>query len=132
MDSGSATIATVRPGNGVGAQAVEPIALAEDRDQLGREQVGKGRFAAVSARGRGSVHPLIPEQRNCEQILADLPLFPIARLCGGSMRQVTSFSPTMPATISPTQPSRSAVAGSANRMMPRITVPTAPMPVQTA
>ncbi len=34
--------------------------------------------------------------------------------------QVTSFSPTMPARISPTQPRRSAVAGSANRIMPRI------------
>ncbi len=46
--------------------------------------------------------------------------------------QVTSFSPTMPATISPMQARRAAVAGSPNSAMPRIAVPTAPMPVQTA
>ena len=44
----------------------------------------------------------------------------------------TILSPTIPATISPMQPSRIAVAGSANRMIPRIAVPAAPTPVHTA
>ncbi|MBA3518316.1 MAG: alpha/beta hydrolase, partial [Rhizobiales bacterium] len=46
--------------------------------------------------------------------------------------QATSFSPIKPATISPMQASRSAVAGSPKRTMPRIAVPTVPMPVHTA
>lgn len=45
---------------------------------------------------------------------------------------VTSFSPTIPATIKATQASRAALEGSPKSAMPRITVPTAPMPVQTA
>ncbi|MGY3459562.1 PiT family inorganic phosphate transporter [Bradyrhizobium sp. LM3.4] len=48
------------------------------------------------------------------------------------LHQVTSFSPTIPATISPMLARRNAVAGSPNRMMPSVAVPTAPMPVQTA
>ena len=48
------------------------------------------------------------------------------------LRQVTSFSPTIPATISPMLARRNAVAGSPNRTMPSVAVPTAPMPVQTA
>jgi PiT family inorganic phosphate transporter len=47
-------------------------------------------------------------------------------------RQVTSFSPAMPATISPMLARRNTLAGSLNRMMPSAAVPTAPMPVQTA
>ncbi len=38
----------------------------------------------------------------------------------------------MPDTISATQASRAAVAGSPNSTMPSATVPTAPMPVHTA
>lgn len=38
----------------------------------------------------------------------------------------------MPVTIRPTQTSRATVAGSRNRKIPSATVPTAPMPVQTA
>ncbi len=42
-------------GQGVGAQAVQPITLAQDGDQLRGEQVGKSRFAAV-ARRHSRVH----------------------------------------------------------------------------
>ena len=45
---------------------------------------------------------------------------------------VTSFRPTMPATMSAMQPRRSASRDSPNRNMPKRAVPTAPMPVQTA
>ncbi len=38
----------------------------------------------------------------------------------------------MPHTISAMQPMRAAVAGSLKSMMPRIAVPTAPIPVHTA
>ncbi|EEF93747.1 hypothetical protein CATMIT_01619, partial [Catenibacterium mitsuokai DSM 15897] len=43
-----------------------------------------------------------------------------------------SFRPTRPATISTMLAMRSAVAGSLNSTMPRMTVPTAPMPTQIA
>ena len=46
--------------------------------------------------------------------------------------QAVSFRPTIPARMRPTQTSRATVAGSPNRMIPNKTVPTAPMPVQTA
>lgn len=52
--------------------------------------------------------------------------------CFRCFRQDTSFSPTMPATISPMLARRNAAAGSPNRMIPSAAVPTAPMPVQTA
>ena len=52
--------------------------------------------------------------------------------CCCSADQVTSFSPTIPATISPMQARRTAVAGSPNNAMPSSAVPTAPMPVHTA
>ena len=38
----------------------------------------------------------------------------------------------MPVTIRPMQASRTAVAGSPSSQMPRIAVPTVPMPVHTA
>ena len=41
-----------------------------------------------------------------------------------------SFSPMMPATISPMHTRRAAVAGSWNSHMPTNAVPTAPMPTQ--
>ena len=44
----------------------------------------------------------------------------------------TSFSPTIPATISPMQASRSALADSPNSTMPSSAVPIVPMPVQIA
>ena len=47
-------------------------------------------------------------------------------------RQVTSFSPAIPATMRPMHPSRMRVAGSPSSQMPNSAVPTAPMPVQTA
>jgi hypothetical protein len=47
-------------------------------------------------------------------------------------RGVSTLSPTMPATISPMQPSRSAVAGSRKRTTPSTAVPTVPIPVHTA
>jgi hypothetical protein len=43
-----------------------------------------------------------------------------------------SFSPRIPATISPMQTSRAGAADSENSTMPRMAVPTAPMPVQMA
>ena len=45
---------------------------------------------------------------------------------------VTSFSPTIPDTISPTHTRRIAVAGSLNNTTPSAAVPTVPMPVQIA
>ena len=45
---------------------------------------------------------------------------------------VTSFSPTMPARMRATHPSRRKSALSLNSRMPTITVPIVPMPVQTA
>lgn len=45
---------------------------------------------------------------------------------------VTSLSPTIPAMMSPAQNNRPAVAGSPNKPIPSSTVPTAPIPVQTA
>src|SRR3954447_6023083 len=44
----------------------------------------------------------------------------------------TIFSPTMPATMSPMKSRRKTSRDSLNRTMPRMAVPTAPMPVQTA
>jgi GNAT superfamily N-acetyltransferase len=49
-----------------------------------------------------------------------------------SLGQVTSFRPTMPDRIRPIEASRSIVAGSPSRTMPRIAVPIAPIPVHTA
>ena len=46
--------------------------------------------------------------------------------------QLASFRPTIPATISPMLARRAVVAGSWNNTIPRITVPTAPTPTQTA
>lgn len=59
---------------------------------------------------------------------------PLPREASAGWRQpgVASLSPTMPAMMNPTLTSRSALAGSANSTMPRITVPTAPTPTQTA
>jgi len=51
---------------------------------------------------------------------------------GSAFDQLRNFSPAMPATIRPIEARRAAVAGSPNRYMPRIAVPTVPMPVQTA
>ena len=45
---------------------------------------------------------------------------------------VVSFKPAIPPTIIATNNRRSAVAGSPNSTMPRITVPVAPIPVHTA
>ena len=50
----------------------------------------------------------------------------------GHTHPCVSFNPTIPARIIATHSSRAAVAGSWNSTMPRMTVPTAPMPVQTA
>ena len=50
----------------------------------------------------------------------------------GTPQSVTTFNPTIPATISPTHASRASVAASPNSAIPRITVPTAPIPVHTA
>src|SRR6185437_7043996 len=59
-----------------------------------------------------------------------------ADLLGGAnhpaSNYVTSLSPTIPATMSPMLARRAAVAGSPNNAMPRIAVPTAPIPVHTA
>ena len=49
----------------------------------------------------------------------------------GIQAGVASFRPTMPAMIKATLTSRAALAGSPSKMMPRITVPTAPTPTQT-
>ena len=46
--------------------------------------------------------------------------------------QVSTFSPTMPLTIRVRQTMRPTVAGSCSTSMPKIAVPTAPMPVHTA
>lgn len=46
--------------------------------------------------------------------------------------EAENFRPITPATINNRQTTRAAVTGSPNRTMPRIAVPTAPMPVQTA
>ncbi len=43
-----------------------------------------------------------------------------------------TFRPTIPATMRPIQASRSALALSPSSAMPRMTVPTVPIPVQTA
>ena len=48
------------------------------------------------------------------------------------VRQAASFRPMMPVTIRPMQAMRTGVAGSPSSQMPRIAVPTVPMPVQTA
>ena len=45
---------------------------------------------------------------------------------------VASFSPMMPQTIRARLNRRAGLAGSPNRMMPRIAVPTAPTPTQIA
>ena len=45
---------------------------------------------------------------------------------------LVSFRPRIPTTISPIQASRGQLADSANSTMPRIAVPTAPIPVQIA
>ena len=52
---------------------------------------------------------------------------PIAQAAAPNNRR-----PRMPATIRPRHTSRGAVTGSLNSTMPRVTAPTAPMPVQTA
>lgn len=54
------------------------------------------------------------------------------RGCDRRQFYVTSFRPTMPLTMRPTQTRRTVVAGSLKRTMPRMAVPTVPMPVQTA
>lgn len=51
---------------------------------------------------------------------------------GATGYEAESFRPITPATINNRQTTRAAVTGSPNRTMPRIAVPTAPMPVQTA
>ena len=48
------------------------------------------------------------------------------------LNQLEIFSPTMPRMMRDTLVMRSAVAGSLNMKMPRMTVPTAPIPVHTA
>ncbi len=50
----------------------------------------------------------------------------------GSYDGLTSFNPTMPATMRRMEPIRRRSFGSLKRMMPRMATPTAPMPVQTA
>ena len=69
------------------------------------------------------------------------PHVAVPRHAGPQLRQVrltrpqagvASFNPTIPATISAIEARRIGSINSPNRMMPRMAVPTAPMPVQTA
>ena len=75
----------------------------------------------------GHPRPAIESTKSIIGLTLDIA---IARMQGKP--HAVSFSPAMPATISAMQARRDAVAGSPSSQMPRRTVPTVPIPVQTA
>ncbi len=51
IDSGSATIATVSPARASARRSREAVALAQDGDELGGEELRKGRFGGPGGHG---------------------------------------------------------------------------------
>ena len=119
-------------GDRVGAQVLEAVALAQDGDELRREELGKRRLrcwhvgdGVEAFMRRGGIEdgtPTIAWRRDRVR----------CRAAVDRVRSAHQLEADDAADDQGDQPSRSALAGSENRMMPRIATPTAPIPVQTA
>jgi CPA2 family monovalent cation:H+ antiporter-2 len=148
-----ARVSDVLPGLG----APEPARLGAASPAVGRtlreldlRGVTGATVLAITRPAGGAVEPRLPTGREVLEAGDVLALAGTreavdaarALLAGGDdpggargrarQRGVSTLSPTMPATIRPMQPSRSAVAGSRKRTTPSTAVPTVPIPVHTA
>src|SRR6185437_103432 len=99
---------------------------------LGKSALFRFVVGAVEDRhrfGQGLIHSLL---YSTEWVVLHRCRLLVGALLGNDHAGDSTFSPTMPPTMRARQRRRPASCGSPKRIMPRIAVPQAPMPVHTA